>query len=332
MRGGICHAERSRGIWSRMDEATRSLPDVSTTLRFARHDKRRVDGFTLIELLVVISVIALLMAILMPCLQRARNQAQAVACQGRLRQWGIVFSDYANAHDGRLFGISDAARGLSKPVTTPEIGGYDGDHVMAYDPYFDAYYRMLLCPAAVRLDEDAQASVDIKSDPRLYGGTHTAYQAVKLWSWRAWRPGAAYVGSYGLNAWLVDYPVYYAMAGYNVAPRSFYWEATTPKYPSQVPVFLDCRYTGTQPPDALCPPPDFEEQTPHSRGFILVAMNRHSGGINSLFLDWSARKVGVKEPWTLKWHREYDIGGPWTKRGGVMPEDWPAWIRRFRDY
>jgi prepilin-type processing-associated H-X9-DG protein len=61
-------------------------------------------------------------------------------------------------------------------------------------------------------------------------------------------------------------------------------------------------------------------------------INRHDGGVNFLFLDWSVRKVGLKESWTLKWHGEYDTAGPWTKRGGVKPEDWPAWMQRFKDY
>ena len=61
-------------------------------------------------------------------------------------------------------------------------------------------------------------------------------------------------------------------------------------------------------------------------------INRHSGGINSLFLDFSVRKVGLKELWTLKWHDKFDTAGPWTRAGGVLPEDWPRWMRKFKDY
>jgi prepilin-type N-terminal cleavage/methylation domain-containing protein len=61
-------------------------------------NKRR--GFTLIELLVVIAIIALLMAILMPALQRVKRQAQSVMCQANLKQWGLIFKMYIDDNDG----------------------------------------------------------------------------------------------------------------------------------------------------------------------------------------------------------------------------------------
>ena len=51
-----------------------------------------------------------------------------------------------------------------------------------------------------------------------------------------------------------------------------------------------------------------------------------------LFMDFSVRKVGLKELWTFQWHRLSDTAGPWTKAGGALPSDWPKWMRGFKDY
>jgi prepilin-type N-terminal cleavage/methylation domain-containing protein/prepilin-type processing-associated H-X9-DG protein len=56
--------------------------------------KHRPKGFTLIELLVVISIIALLLAILMPSLSKAKQQARRLICSSNMRQMGIALKTY----------------------------------------------------------------------------------------------------------------------------------------------------------------------------------------------------------------------------------------------
>jgi prepilin-type processing-associated H-X9-DG protein len=64
----------------------------------------------------------------------------------------------------------------------------------------------------------------------------------------------------------------------------------------------------------------------------MLCLNRHNGQTNVTFVDFSTRTVGLKELWTLKWNRQFDTTGAWTKAGGVQPEDWPEWMKSFRDY
>jgi len=62
----------------------------------------RRKAFTLIELLVVVSVIAVLLAILMPGLQKARRMGQAVVCRSHLKQWGQIYHLYAFDNENNL--------------------------------------------------------------------------------------------------------------------------------------------------------------------------------------------------------------------------------------
>jgi prepilin-type N-terminal cleavage/methylation domain-containing protein/prepilin-type processing-associated H-X9-DG protein len=63
---------------------------------------KRQRAFTLIELLVVIAIIAVLMAILMPALNRAREQGKRAMCIGNLRQLTLAWIMYADENDGKI--------------------------------------------------------------------------------------------------------------------------------------------------------------------------------------------------------------------------------------
>ena len=60
---------------------------------------RKAKAFTLVELLVVISIIALLVAILLPVLGKAREQAKTVICLTNLHQLGLATFFYADQYD-----------------------------------------------------------------------------------------------------------------------------------------------------------------------------------------------------------------------------------------
>ena len=61
-----------------------------------------LHGFTLVELLVVISIIALLLSILLPSLNKARKQAQIIVCAGNLRQLGVAMNCYQVDNKGEI--------------------------------------------------------------------------------------------------------------------------------------------------------------------------------------------------------------------------------------
>ena len=75
--------------------------------------RRKARGFTLVELLVVIGIIALLIAMLMPALQRARDQANRTTCMSNIRQLTVAYLQYATEHKFRI--MSSNTRGSVTP-------------------------------------------------------------------------------------------------------------------------------------------------------------------------------------------------------------------------
>ena len=267
------------------------------------------SGFTLIELLVVIAIIALLMAILMPSLNRAKKQAREITCQVNLKQWALIWQIYTDDNDG-FFPYCGS------------LGWKRGTWVIALRPQYETRTNILRCPMAMkRLPSGDQ-----------WGGPYNTYIM-----------GTGGVGdrqeecSYGANCW-----IYNPEPGQTVIqgrPVEWNWRTPNVKGGNYVPVFADTMWRGGGPYEKgeRGDPPDVHG---HWYGFKAemkhFCINRHSfGTVNHLFMDGSVRKVGLKELWLLKWHREFKTGGPdapWTISGGVTIDDWPPWMRKFKDY
>ena len=264
----------------------------------------------------VIAVIALLMAALLPALGAARRHARGVVCQSNLRQWGATLALYAETNQGRF------------PTDLGGSGGIwflRGVFLSKDDPNADAgslhhfgTKGIACCPMAVKPGRGGFGGT------ANFGSAQGHVQGTPGSTFEAWEittPAPAFRGSYGCNSWL--------FSGYSERPRRVQGrlielDVLTLQGRSNIPTMLDSTYLFDAPRDFQPPPPRDNSS--------LFCINRHNGHVNGLFLDWSARKIGLKELWTLKWHAEYDTAGRWTKGGGVKPEDWPKWMRKFRDY
>jgi len=258
-------------------------------------------AFTLIELLVVISIIALLMAILLPAIQRVRRQAKAVSCQSNLRQWGVVFSMYTNDNGGWL---------------PPHLPMGAGDVVWPHPlrSYYSDSNDLLLCPMArrsqIRPDNPLPS---FATTSRIVGGKFAAWEYTRDFG----SEKVHFLGSYGINVG--------ARWGRNMDDLGVRGAL------NHVPVLADCVYQDAY-PYHLDSPPEYDDQIDRTCDIKYFCINRHNGHVNSLFMDWSVRKIWLKELWTLKWSRNFDTANKWTRAGGVQPGDWPEWMRKFKDY
>jgi hypothetical protein len=255
---------------------------------------------------IVVPVLAvpvlLMMVILTPSLHRAKEQAKTVVCMTNLKQWALAVAMYSDDHDGCFWGHKEDDTAC---WWMDRLRAYCGDNE-----------DLLLCPMAVK--------------PYTEGGRNP---------FAAWKVDND-LGSYGLNGWTCK-PQEGQKELRGRGPAENYWGTPHVKRASNMPIFLDAMWANGWPRQADEPPPYEDwlrgnvterEMKANDNEMRRFCLNRHKGFVNCLFMDFSVRRVGLKELWTLKWHREYDPTGPWTRAGGVRPEDWPEWMRKFKDY
>ena len=116
------------------------------------HRQRPWIGFTLIELLVVIAIIAVLAALLLPALARAKEKGRQTSCINSLRQQTLAVILYADDHDGFL-----------PPTARNDAAGNEVDWPEMLDPYLSHVAKIHLCPT------------DQKSQTNSYGLNELAF-------------------------------------------------------------------------------------------------------------------------------------------------------------
>ncbi len=286
-------------------------------------------AFTLIELLVVISVIALLMAILIPALHRARNQARSLVCQSNLRQWAMTLSAYTQAYEGRL--PSDAGYGYDA------LWLLRGTFIGNSDPNADhgAFHGfqtrgIALCPMATKPARNGSFGIAVSDQAtswRMTGEIGASTDA-----WQILTPEPPFVGSYGYNHCLFS-----AFRLLNMGVplnRIRHFSTLSLRDHASIPVMLDAIKPMSDPSMSsfIVGGPQGNTGRGGGGGLNCFLMDRHGRETNTMFLDWSVRKVGLKQLYTLRWASDFDRAGPWTKAGGVQPDDWPEWMRECKDY
>ena len=136
----------------------------------------RGSGFTLIELLVVIAIIAVLAALLLPALGRAKDMSKAASCLSNLRQWNIEWGVYLNDNSDSF----------------PNGSNGPGDYSDARSAWFNALAgvekinaNLLLCPMAMNTQHPPGA------DGFYFGGLTTAYHLTReAETWTSTRTGS----------------------------------------------------------------------------------------------------------------------------------------------
>ena len=249
-------------------------------------------GFTLIELLVVISIIALLLAILMPALGKVKEKGREVMCRSNLKQWSYVFHLYANDNYGKLM----------PALTSASPGG--GTWIFSLRPYYgDLGKKMCICPNATKSENDGETRLGRRA-----------------WEYFDTEDNEIRKNSYAINNWC-----------YNIQTNVWEIEAdkTWGKLDSplaaRIPLFLEGWRWGGTPKRRSNPAQDPEDNT---RGTYQYSqqrfnVNRHQGGIGVCFMDGHVDRVNLKGLWDLKWHKQYDLSE-------TLPT-WPDWMKGFKD-
>ncbi|MHC4336395.1 MAG: type II secretion system protein [Planctomycetota bacterium] len=272
----------------------------------------RRKGFTLIELLVVISIIALLVSVLMPALNKAKQSAYAAICKHNLHEWGLIWKFYVDEYskDGKKKGFfGDRGSSNDWPVCIWEYYWDSKDS--------ETLQGMLFCRAAMKTWEEGGRNPYMawfnQDDQDDWEDEYGVDWLVK--------------GSYVKNLWSSDETGSGKVGG----NRELFWRTPYIRHAAYAPIMMCAQWKDADPIPEDQPPESARAiWTPGEQEMRRACIQRHGDFVNGLFMDWSVRRIGLKELWEIWWHR----GWPEDRLAAGEP-DWnfgTGWMLPMKSY
>ena len=251
---------------------------------------KRKKGFTLIELLVVIAVIALLLAVITPALQKAKGKAQSVLCLSNIRQLHLAMALYGEANDDKCFDYN-YSKGL---------------YVTRLESMVDNMKEIRYCPTT---------KLEINTEPGS-SFSNMAYRSSRLAWWENFIPNpneggqaTEEFGSYAFNGWM--YSKLENMNASDVPPEWGFGRMGVASG-GLVPLFADATWIDLWPKHDTLPTTEID----FSKGDLSMGaiggmfLSRHGNKkVNVQFLDGHAETVELSDLYRFKWHKEFKARG-----------------------